>query len=151
MQGSKKNELIKNSFCEIGKGKNLFKSKIIRFKNNQWRGIKRNIYKENSGNWALIDRFSLVSGDAIKFEVRYFEIGASGCSSLEYHNHAHVVICLKGKGKIRLGNKYRILKYLDIAYIAPNEIHQLSNPYKEPFGFFCIVDAERDKPIEIKD
>jgi ribulose-bisphosphate carboxylase large chain len=61
-----------------------------------------------------------------------------------------VVICIKGKGKIRLGNKYRILKYLDIAFIAPNEIHQLLNPFDDPFGFLCIVDAQRDKPIEIK-
>ncbi len=146
-----KKRVIKNFSCEIGKGKELSKSKIIRFKNNQWQGIKPNIYKEKLSNWALIDRFTLVSSQTIKFEVRYFEITHGGCSSLEYHNHAHVVICLKGKGKIRLGDKYRILKYLDIAYIAPNEIHQLSNPYTEPFGFLCIVDAERDKPIEIKD
>lgn len=151
MQESKKIELIKNSFCEISREENLSKSKIIRFKNNQWIGIKRSVYKENSTNWALIDRFSLVSSEAIKFEVRYFEIGQGGCSSLEYHNHAHVVICIKGKGKIRLGDKYRTLRYLDIAYIAPKEIHQLLNPHKEPFGFLCIVDAERDKPIEIKD
>ncbi len=140
-----------NNFCNIQNKKILSKNKIIRFKNNQWKGIKSIPYKDKSKNWALIERFPLISSSSIKFEVRYFEIAQGGCSSLEYHKHAHVVICLKGKGKLRLGNKYKVLNYLDIAYIAPNEIHQLSNPYKEPFGFLCIVDAERDKPIEIKD
>ncbi len=97
----------------------------------------------------MIKRFPLVMNNAIKFEVRYFEITPGGCSSLEYHNHAHVVICIRGKGKLKLGKKYRILKYFDIAYIAPNEIHQLLNPFKEPFGFICIVDSERDKPVEL--
>ncbi|MCX8034097.1 MAG: cupin domain-containing protein [Thermodesulfovibrio sp.] len=151
MRKKTKNKVIENNyFCEIRKGINLSKSKIIRFKNNKWKGIKNIVYKENSTNWTAIDRFPLVSSNTIKFELRYFEIASGGFSSLEYHNHAHVVICLKGKGKLRLGKKYKILKYLDIAYIAPNEIHQLLNPYKEPFGFLCIVDSERDKPVEIK-
>jgi len=135
--------------CELSSDKKLKKSKIIRFKNGKWNGIKSIPYKNESGNWALIERFPLVMNSAIKFEVRYFEIAPGGCSSLEYHNHAHVVICIRGKGKLKLGKKYRILKYLDIAYIAPNDIHQLLNPFKKPFGFLCIVDSERDKPVEL--
>lgn len=145
-----KNKKKQNNFCELNNPRNLIKSKIIRYKNEQWNGIKSLPYKKNNGLWASIERFPLVASSSIHFEVRYFEIASGGCSSLEYHNHAHVVICLKGKGKVRLGNKYRILRYLDIVFIAPNEIHQLSNPYREPFGFLCIVDAERDKPVEIK-
>jgi len=61
-----------------------------------------------------------------------------------------VVICLKGKGKVRLGKRFYILNYLDILYIAPNNVHQLLNPFNEPFGFLCIVDSERDRPIEIE-
>lgn len=139
------------SFCELPSKEKIKKSKIIRFKDGRWHGIKSIPYKDKKGNWAFIERFPLIKSDSIKFEVRYFEIAPGGCSSLEYHNHSHVVICLKGKGKVRLGGKYHVLKYLDILYIAPNEIHQLSNPYKEPFGFLCIVDSERDKPIEIED
>ncbi|MCS7215572.1 MAG: cupin domain-containing protein [Thermodesulfovibrio sp.] len=140
-----------NNFCDIHGQKKILKSKIIRFKNNKWKGIKKIPYKDKAGNWTLIDRFPLISSSSIKFEIRYFEISEGGRSSLEYHEHAHVVICLKGKGKIRLGNKFYILKHLDIAYIAPNEVHQLINPFKEPFGFLCIVDRERDRPIEIED
>lgn len=146
--GIKKQE---KSLCEIKVRGKLDKSKIIRFKNNKWQGISEIPYKTIGKNWRLIKRFPLFKSEHAKFEVRYFEINSGGTSSLEYHNHIHVVICIKGKGRIKLGNKTKILNYLDIAYIAPNEIHQLSNPYKEPFGFVCIVDAERDRPIEIED
>ncbi len=140
-----------NFFCEIKKKRKITRSKVIRFSKNGWKGIKSKAYKTQSGNWRFIERFPLISTESLKFEVRYFEIPSGGCSSLEYHNHGHVVICLKGKGKVRLGDQFKILRYLDIAYIAPMEIHQLLNPYKEPFGFLCIVDSERDKPIEIED
>ncbi|GAB6184435.1 cupin domain-containing protein [Thermodesulfovibrio hydrogeniphilus] len=141
----------KNSFCEISANKNFKKSKIIRFKNKNWEGIHSIPYKNHDGTWANIVRFPLFKSEFASFEVRYFEIAQGGCSSLEYHNHIHLVICIKGKGKIRLGKRQRVLNYLDIAYIAPNEVHQLSNPYDEPFGFLCIVDVNRDKPIELKD
>lgn len=138
-------------FCELPFNKKTTKSKIIRCKNGKWQGIKSIPYKSTKGTWSLIERLPILKTDDIKFEVRYFEISPGGKSSLEYHQHAHVVVCLKGKGKVRLGNKYHILKYLDILYIAPNEIHQLLNPYKDPFGFLCIVDSERDRPVEIED
>ncbi|GAQ94006.1 Cupin domain protein [Thermodesulfovibrio aggregans] len=148
MNSKKKQE---NFFCEIDRAVKLKKSKIIRFRNKRWQNIKSVPYKTKEGNWHSIERFPLIKTDDAKFEVRYFEIAPGGCSSLEYHQHSHVVICLKGKGKVRLGKKNHILKYLDILYIAPNEIHQLFNPFREPFGFLCIVDSERDKPVEINE
>jgi hypothetical protein len=35
-----------------------------------------------------------------------------------------------------------------VVYIAPNDPHQFRNPEEagEPFGFLCIVNAERDRP-----
>jgi hypothetical protein len=42
------------------------------------------------------------------------------------------------------------MDFLDTLYIAPEAPHQLSNPFREPFGFFCIVNAKRDKPKMIK-
>ncbi|MCS7164483.1 MAG: cupin domain-containing protein [Thermodesulfovibrio sp.] len=138
-------------FCEIKFNEKLQKSKIIRFKNNKWQGLKSIPYKDTKGNWAFIERIPIFLSENANFEVRYFEIAPGGKSSLEYHNHIHLVICIKGKGKLRLGKSYRTIKYLDIVYIAPNEVHQLLNPFKEPFGFFCIVDRQRDRPIEIED
>lgn len=135
--------------CELNFNKLSNENEIIRFRKNKW--LKRKVlqYKDLSKNWLYVKKIPLVKSNDIKFEVRYFEILPGGYTTLEYHKHAHVVICIKGKGKLRLGEKYRVLKYLDIVYIAPNEIHQLINPYNEPFGFFCIVDAERDIPVEV--
>ncbi|GAB5046285.1 cupin domain-containing protein [Thermodesulfovibrio sp. TK110] len=148
---SKEKKQQQNFFCELPSTQKNKKSRIIRFKNGVWQGIKSIPYKDKKGNWFSIERFPLVKSDSIKFEVRYFEIAPGGCSSLEYHQHSHVVICLKGKGKVRLGKKAHILNYLDILYIAPNEIHQLINPFQETFGFLCIVDSKRDKPVEINE
>jgi hypothetical protein len=41
------------------------------------------------------------------------------------------------------------LGYGDTAYVAPNEVHQLCNTSPdELFGFLCMVDAQRDRPVE---
>lgn len=34
----------------------------------------------------------------------------------------------------------------DVAYVGPGEQHQLRNREDEPFGFYCIVDHDRDRP-----
>ena len=39
----------------------------------------------------------------------------------------------------------------DAVYVAPDEVHQFRNPSAtEPFGFLCVVDAERDRPVSVK-
>lgn len=141
----------KQLFCDLKKSPTIKKTKIIRFGKNRWRGVKSQPYKTNKGTWTFIERFPLISSPNAKFELRYFEISKGGKSSLEYHNHVHVIICIRGKGKIKVAKKTHTLNHLDIAYVAPNEVHQLFNPYEEPFGFLCIVDRERDRPIELED
>ncbi len=114
----------------------------------RWSGVRVERYKKQEGGWSSISRNVLVgnSGESTRFHLRYFEIAPKGFSSKERHRHEHVVICVRGKGKILIGEKLQTIKHLDTVYIAPKTIHQLSNPYEEPFGFFCIVNAKRDKP-----
>ncbi|HMK56539.1 MAG TPA: cupin domain-containing protein [Dissulfurispiraceae bacterium] len=114
----------------------------------RWRGVATERYKKKGGGWSDIARNVLIGncGESTRFHLRYFEIASGGYSSLESHRHEHVVVCIKGKGKVRLGGRSQVIRFLDTVYIAPNTIHQLSNPYEEPFGFFCIVNAKRDKP-----
>lgn len=133
-------------------------NKIYRYKGNfRWSGIKTEKYKQKDGgqgdkaknkNWSAIARHVLIGshGETTKFHLRYFEIAPNGYSSLEKHRHEHVVVCVRGKGKVLIGEKSHTIGYLDTVYIAPNTVHQLTNPYDEPFGFFCIVNAKRDKP-----
>jgi quercetin dioxygenase-like cupin family protein len=39
----------------------------------------------------------------------------------------------------------------DVVYVAPNDPHQFRNAEDatEPFGFLCIVNAERDTPLAV--
>ena len=48
------------------------------------------------------------------------------------------------------GVGYATLLVGDTVYVGPHEVHQLHNPSAtEPFGFLCLVDAERDAPVPV--
>ena len=90
----------------------------------------------------LVGKFGEGSGT----DLRYFEIEPGGYSSLEKHLHTHVVIGARGRGVLVLGTRRETLSPMDVACIGPLEAHQLRNESSEPFGFFCIVAHERDRP-----
>ena len=117
-------------------------------KNYEWEGVKTEAYKSESTHFSNVLRKVIIGtrGESCLFDVRYFEISERGFSSLEKHQHEHVVICVRGEGKILLNETISFLHFLDIVYIAPNTPHQLMNEGKEPFGFFCIVNSVRDEP-----
>ncbi|KAF0145030.1 MAG: cupin domain protein [Nitrospirae bacterium] len=129
------------------------KSRLYKHKNFKWHGIKTERYKPIKGSWADIVRQTLIGnkGETCKFHLRYFEIASGGCSSFERHKHEHVVICVRGKGKVAVGTKSHVMNFMDTLYISPSTPHQLRNPFKSPFGFFCIVNAKRDKPKILND
>lgn len=142
------------SFCEIKSHKGTTKREtnrcaFYRHKGDfRWQGITDEPYKTGGSEWAKIIRRVVIGahGESAKFHVRYFEIYPGGHSSPERHRHEHVVICVKGKGVVLTGKAKREMEYMDTLYIAPNTTHQLSNPFKKPFGFLCIVNSKRDKP-----
>ena len=86
-------------------------------------------------------------GERTRTDLRYFEIEPGGYSSLEKHLHTHIVIGARGRGVLVIGNRRETLKPMDVAHIGPLEVHQLRNETPEPFGFFCIVDHDRDRPM----
>jgi ribulose-bisphosphate carboxylase large chain len=133
------------SQCKCGENKDHF----YRYKgNSKWGGVKVQKYKLSDGGWSAITKQVLVGNQAetTRFHLRYFEIAPGGFSSHEWHRHEHVVICIRGKGTVVLGKKTHKMNYLDTLYIAPQTPHQLQNPFSEPFGFLCIVNAKRDRP-----
>jgi quercetin dioxygenase-like cupin family protein len=83
------------------------------------------------------------------FHVRYFECDAGGWTTLEHHRHEHAVIGLRGSGEIQLGPHVYPVNVGDCAYTAPGDTHQLRNVGTEPFGFICVVAADRDRPVEV--
>ena len=71
------------------------------------------------------------------------------CSSLEKHEHEHVVICIKGEGECLVGQRIWKMSFGDLCYTSPWDVHRFSCPENkaESFGFFCVVNATRDKPV----
>ncbi len=144
-------------------GKNV--TKLYKHKGNfTWKGIKTERYKSSGKGWSDIVRQTLIGnhGETTKFHLRYFEIAPDGYSSFEMHKHEHVVIGIRGKGICIVRNPRSALlgespeateaektfeiEFLDTLHIQPDAPHQLRNPFNEPFGFFCIVNAKRDRP-----
>lgn len=93
--------------------------------------------------WELVG----VHGEATGYEVRYFEVAPGGATSRERHRHAHTIIGLRGEGTLWRGEDVQDpVAPFDVAYVAPDEPHQLRAGREEPFGFLCIVDRDRDRP-----
>ena len=78
--------------------------------------------------------------------MRYFEVGPGGHSSLEKHTHIHIVMTLRGHGRVIIGDEIFATQPFDVMYVPPDTPHQFVNDGDEPFGFLCIVDADRDRP-----
>lgn len=116
-----------------------------------WQGRSPTVYKGSSElPFENVTRFELIgkAGEDCSFDLRYFQIEPGGYTSLEKHLHTHTIICARGHGALRINNQTIQMKPLDIAYVSPLDVHQLGNESSEPFGFFCIVDRDRDRPIK---
>ena len=141
------------SSCELGSRPPAARpeSRVLRFQPGfRWEGVPAEEYKVQGADWCAVRRMTLAggAGAATAFEVRYFEIEPAGFSSLEHHAHEHVVIVLRGRGQVRLGDAVHELSFGDTVYVAPHTVHQFSNPHgEEPLGFLCVVDAVRDRPV----
>jgi ribulose-bisphosphate carboxylase large chain len=112
-----------------------------------WQGVRVDAYKAPDATHCGVARSVLAgeTGERTAFHVRYFEVAPGGNTTLEHHPHEHVVVVLRGRGEVRLGNVTHALGFGDAVYVAPDEVHQLRNPSAdEPFGFLCMVDAVRD-------
>jgi len=126
-------------------------SKVIRHSGAfEWEQILPEAYKATTESWKGITRRELIGkrGESPRFHVRYFELAPGGYSTLEQHEHEHVVLVLRGKGEARFGCYVYPVGFGDVVYVAPGDPHQFLNPEDaaEPFGFVCMVNAERDRP-----
>jgi mannose-6-phosphate isomerase-like protein (cupin superfamily) len=61
------------------------------------------------------------------------------------------VIGVRGHGLARVGEKQYQVGPFDILYIRPGKVRQLRTTGRASFGFFCIVDAVRDRPQPVDD
>lgn len=129
-------------------------SKLLRFLPDfTWQGVPLEPYKADSETWRGMSRRELIGkrGESPRFHVRYFEIAPGGYSTLEKHQHEHVVVVLRGRGEVQLNCRIYPVGFGDVIYVCPEEPHQLRCPEgeSEPFGFLCVVNAERDRPTPV--
>ncbi len=137
------------SACEYPNHDKDMLLEYIKFNNFNWQGRQSSLYKETGeASFKNIKRIELIgnSAESCNFDLRYFEISHQGYSSKEMHHHTHVIIVARGQGIVVIDNREYLVKQNDVLYIKPKAVHQLLNPEKEPFGFYCIVNRDRDKP-----
>jgi ribulose-bisphosphate carboxylase large chain len=128
-------------------------TKILKFKEGfSWENIPREAYKEDGSNFKGVSRINLIGtrGESPLFHLRYFEVEPGGYTTFEKHVHEHVVYVLRGNGVIRGKSSSTEVSTGDVIYVAPNDPHQLRNESSEPFGFLCVVNADRDRPIPLE-
>lgn len=103
--------------------------------------------------WRDVVRHTLLggAGEPVAFQLRYFEIGPGGYSSLEKHRHVHAAVVLRGRGRVVVGRDVFDVAPFDLVYVPPAVPHQFVNFGPEPFGFLCPVDADRDPPQPLTD
>lgn len=115
-----------------------------------WNNTSVLSYKEEPGtHYKDITRQVLFDGafSDLPVQLRYFEIQADGYSTLEKHEHAHLVVILRGRGQALDGDRIHSVKEKDVLTFSPHTFHQLRANAGEPLGFLCLVNVDRDKPI----
>ncbi len=141
---------IQTSTCEYPVSNDSLLLEHIQFNDYEWQGRNSVVYKKtNTTSFEGVRRVELIgnNGELSRFDLRYFEISQNGFSSKEKHQHIHVIIVVRGVGEIHIGDKVFSAKKNDVLYVKPMATHQLKNISEEPFGFYCIVDHDRDRPI----
>lgn len=113
----------------------------------RWEGVETLRYKaEGSAPFRDITRQVLFQDPALACELRYFEMAPGGYSTLERHEHAHAVMIQRGRGRVLVGMSVYDVAEHDLVHIPAMTWHQFRAPDDAPFGFLCMVNAERDRP-----
>lgn len=112
-----------------------------------WDGIDIHPYKEDGSHFKSIHRQTLFRGAAdLNVELRYFEVGPGGHSTLERHEHGHLVMVIRGSGHVLVKDEITPIGMHDVVEVPPMTWHQFRATCGEELGFLCVVSAERDRP-----
>ncbi len=113
-----------------------------------WDGVDVHPYKEDGGtHFKSITRQTLFKGaETLPTEFRYFEIQPGGYSTLERHDHLHVVMIIRGKGQVVVGEEISNIGLHDVVSVPAQTWHQFQAAADDHLGFLCLVAVERDRP-----
>ena len=123
---------------------------LYQFRDFKWNGIEQIAYKSDTAadTFKSVTRQNIFeSTEETQFDMRYFEIAPGGFTTLEKHEHVHVVVAMRGEGKVILDDTVLDVAPHDLFVIPSQAIHQLINTGKTPFGFICTVNGRRDAPV----
>lgn len=113
----------------------------------RWTGVDVMPYKEDGTHFKSISRQTLLEGgDDLPVEVRVFEIQPGGYSTLERHEHQHVVMVLRGQGRVLVADSVVEVAPHDLVHIPAMTWHQFQATGDSPLGILCLVSCERDRP-----
>ncbi|GAA3797031.1 cupin domain-containing protein [Cellulomonas soli] len=114
----------------------------------RWDGVDELVYKESDSTFRDVTRRVLAGAEAGQgVELRYFEVGPGGHSTLEHHGHTHVVVPIRGRGRALVGTEVVDLAPHDVVQVPAWTWHQFRAADDEPLGFLCLVTTERDRPV----
>lgn len=111
-----------------------------------WEGVEEQDYKDQTGSWKAVKRFTFAQDASTGFEMRCFEIGPGGYSTLEEHEHEHCVMVLAGQGEVFLGDQWHSIGEGDFVHVPAWTIHQFKSSADQSLQFICVVDRVRDRP-----
>jgi len=113
----------------------------------RWNDVDLRQYKaEGDAPFRDVTRQVLFGDAALASELRYFEVGAGGWTTLERHVHEHAVLVLRGHGRGLVGAQVFDVGIHDLVRVPPLTWHQFRAASDQPLGFLCMVDATRDRP-----
>ncbi len=113
----------------------------------RWEDVAVEPYKEGDGAFRDVTRQLLFGhGQGLASDLRYFEIGPGGHTTLERHEHAHAVVILRGVGRVLVGPEIREIRPFDLVHVPSLTWHQFRAGDGEALGFLCVADGGRDRP-----
>ncbi|TVR95594.1 MAG: cupin domain-containing protein [Rhodospirillales bacterium] len=113
----------------------------------RWEDVDRLAYKHaGEAPFRDVTRQLLFASADLGCELRYFEVGPGGFSTLERHRHVHAVMILRGRGQCLVGGTIRRVAPYDLVTVPPLTWHQFRAGPDTPLGFLCMVNADRDRP-----
>jgi len=113
----------------------------------RWRDVEVREYKqEGSAPYRGVTRQILFDDEALRCQLRYFEVEPGGHTTLERHEHAHAVVIQHGAGRCLIGDTVYDVAPFDLVHIPAMTWHQFRAAEGKPLGFLCMVNAERDRP-----
>ncbi len=114
----------------------------------RWDGVSVLAYKPDGGTHFRDITRQVLFDDASPHgvQLRYFEIAPGGHSTLEWHEHTHAVVVLRGRGRALVGSRVHTLGTRDLVRVPPRTWHQFRAGPRTALGFLCVVPTERDKP-----